>query len=365
MSDNVELYIYRKRELAAGSIPGDWDDPEGLTQAPEHHRVFWLTNPLSWGDDDPVRAYVLVGKRVAGYVCLVTGEVSLRGARVPVLWGFNLLVSTAFRGKGLAIKLIQAWRDAHHTAIGTHVNVISLGIYGKLDWVTFLYPCHTLIRRSRPFVGGYLPGPLAAIAAPVVDAGLALRRTLSRQVPRAPRDLRVERVEAMPPELDPLLARQSAAVVTHRSAAWFDWQFRVRRAMEGVDFNLCLVRDGRDEVVGYFLVQRRRWPVLRERFRGVLLGSVREWGAFDESKLDLATLYRLAAREALELGVDAVYLTVPDPAAGAELHRRGYGSVQPLRTVYYAHPSSPLAGQEFRDVRAWRTTAAEADGLLI
>jgi GNAT superfamily N-acetyltransferase len=365
VADDVELYIYRKRELETDRVPDGWEDPEGLTRVPAHHRVMWLTNPLSWGDEDPVRAYVLVGRRVAGYVALIPGEVWLRGEPVPVLWGFNLVVSPSFRGKGLAIRLIQAWQNAHHTAIGTHVNQISVGIYRKLSWVEFHYPCYTLIRRSRRFLAGYVPGPVAAAAAPLVDAGLAARRALTGLVRRDPRDLRVERVESMPRELDPALSRPSALVVTHRSAAWFDWQLRARDAAEGIQFRLCLVRDRGDGVVGYFLVQLRRWPALRERFRDVLLGSVREWGVFDEARIDHLSLYLLASREARAMGAEAVHMTVADPAAGAGLKQRGYVEVQPLRTVFFAHPSSPLAAAELRDVRAWRTTAAEADGLVI
>ena len=55
-----------------------------------------LYNPLSRGDDDPCRALMLIDGYVAGHVGLLMAEVTVDGQPVPVLRGYNLLVSTRF-----------------------------------------------------------------------------------------------------------------------------------------------------------------------------------------------------------------------------------------------------------------------------
>jgi hypothetical protein len=325
-----------------------------------------LENPLGSGDDDPCRALVLIDDYVAGHVGLMMAEVTANGRRVPVLWGYNLLVSTRFRGRGIATKLIKGWQDAHHTAIGTHVNLASVGIYRKLGWTEFHTPHYYMVRRSRRFLEGYKAvRPLAALASPFVDAGLALRRGWGRLV-AAPRfRLRVEAVDALSPELDTLLGRQSAPVVTHRSAAYINHSLQAAREDHARDLRLCLVRDESGALVAYFIVLRKVPPLLSGRFKGVRLGSMRDWGILDDDKADVVSLAQAAADEFFGWGGDALMAVLPGDDTGRAMKRLGYGTTDPLYTLFHADPSSPLAGDEFKDQRAWHFTSGEADGLLI
>jgi hypothetical protein len=323
-----------------------------------------LDNPLSRGDDDPVRAYVLVGNRVAGRVCLIPQEVVVRGETVPVLWGFNLFVSTEFRGKGLAIKLIRCWQDEFPTAIGTNVNAISVGIYRKLKWTEFHTSNFTVIHRSRKFVQWFLRSNLAAaFAAPLVDGGLALRRALGRA--EGKHDLRAIETDSMPSEHDPQLMRQSSPVITHRSAAWINWQLRVGEADEEQGYRLYLVHDVGGTVVGYFMIQRKRMPLLSRRFKNVIVVSLRDWGIFDDERANALSVALLAVRESAAWGADATMLPAHDSATVEAMRRLGFRPHEELRTLFHAVPPSPLVADEYRDVAAWRFTPAEADGLVI
>jgi GNAT superfamily N-acetyltransferase len=327
MPEKVELYLYTKGECAAGRIPSHWKDPEKFIEMPPHHRVMAVENPLSKSDGDPVRAYVLVDDHVAGRVGLVMQEVTVSGERLPVLWGFDLIVSPKFRGRGLAIKLVEAWQNAHHTALGTHVNIPSIGIYRKLGWSDFHTPSYFNVYRSRRFVDGYLPGA-GALAGPLVDAGLALRRAFRRLGGGvAARGLRTEVIDSMSSEFDDAMARQSAAIVTHRSAEWVNWMLRVGRADEHRAYRLCYVLDDRDETVGYYLLQRKR-ITLRGRFKNVAMGLLRDWYAFAEGKVDTPSIVGLALREAIDWDSEAVMVTIPD-WEGAEGLRRSRNTPEP------------------------------------
>lgn len=367
MPEQIELYLLTKAELRERRQPADWKDPENIARVPKQHRPFLIDNPLSHSDDDPVRAYVLVDKQVGGRLGLLVGEVTVDGRPLPVLWAFDLFVSTAFRGRGLATKLIRCWQDAHHTAVGMHVNLESVGIYRKLGWVEFKTPNLYQIRKSRKFIEGYVRLPLAAaMIAPLVDAGLALRRGLGRLTGAAPRrGLVARRTTEMPAALDAALGRPRDGVATHRSAAWVNWGLRATEFLDGVDCRLYLVDDERGRTVGYFILHLRTMPAMRGRFKDVPVASIRDWDIFDDSRADLASLLALASAESRSWGAGAILATVPDPDAERVLRRLGYRSMRPLYTLFHASPPSPLVEERFKDARAWRYSTADDDGLLI
>lgn len=367
MSETIELYLLTKAELRERRQPADWKDPEGITAVPEHHRPFLIDNPLSHNDDDPVRAYVLIDKQVGGRLGMLVGEVTVEGQPLPVLWAFDLFVSTAFRGRGLATRLIRCWQDAHHTAVGMHVNLESVGIYRKLGWTEFRTPNLYQIRASRKFLEGLLPLSAAgALLAPLVDAGLALRRGMGRLAGgRSRSGLIARRVDRMPSQLDAALRRRRDGVATHRSAAWVNWGLRATELLDGVDCRLYLVDDRQGETVGYFILHLRTMPRMRGRFEDVPVASIRDWDIFDERRADLAALLGLAATESREWGAAAILATVPDPSAEGVLRRLGYRSMRPLYTLFHAVPPSPLAQERYKDPSVWRYSTADDDGLLI
>ena len=169
----------------------------------------------------------------------------------------------------------------------------------------------------------------------------------------------------MSPELDALLARQGAPVVTHRSAASVNHALHSAAQDDTREFRLYVVRDGSGAPVGYFILKRKVPPLLSGRFKGVQLGAMQDWRIFDEDKVDVVSMALAATAEFFAWGGDAFMAVLPGDENGRVMRRLGYGSSDPLYTLFHADPSSPLAGDEFKQQRAWRFTAAEADGLFI
>lgn len=367
MSGEVRIYVLSKGELKRRYHPPEWSDPEGHTSFAPHHRRLLEDNPFSRSDDDPVRAYALAGDDVAGHVGLMMSEVRVRGEVIPVLWGFNLLVSTRFRGRGVAKRLLECWQNYHHTAIGMHVNLASVGIYRKLGWTEFHTPTYRIVHRTRPFIEGYLHSALlGATLGPLTDAFVGLKRRAGMLGKRpGVHELKAEPMSSVSAELDELLDRQVAPVVTRRSAAWLNWALAVGRADERpCSYSLCQVRDKHGSVVGYFMLQVKR-TTLRERFKDVRLALMREWGVLDDTAADYLSVALAAEDFAVRNGAQAFLATVPDERDGSVLKRLGFRPGEPLRTVFHSVPPSPLADSEFHDPRVWRFTAAEADGLII
>lgn len=366
MSDKPEIVIQTKAELREGRIPAHWEDADGITDVEAHHRRFLFDNPLSRRDDDPVRIYVLFGNEVAGRLGVTIGELRVDGEPLEVLWGFNLFISKRFRRRGLAIELIRSWRDAHHTSLGMHVNLPSLGIYHKLGWTQVDTPNVYTILRSRKFIEGYTWGPIGTLAGPPVDAALALRRAVGRLGGPEPwRELVAERATSIPDVMDEWLGRSRAAVTTHRSAAWINWMLHVSEADDKRDAHLFMVRDSGGRIVAYFIVQFVRRPLMSGRFRDLPVGSLMDWDLFDEARVDLHSLVLLAEAECRRLGAATFFATIKDAAVARGLLKAGFRTAQPLRTLFHAVPPSPLVDPRFTRADNWHVAPADDDGLFI
>lgn len=369
MTQDFELHVAPKRDLPPqGPVPG-WSDPERLIDPPTHVRRMLRGNPLSESDDDPVVTFATFGDRVAGRVYLLPGELWGNGDSIPVLWGFNLMVSPEFRRKGLAVALLESWRDAADTVASTGINAITEAVYPRLGFSVFCTPAFQLICRSRKFIDSYLRlAPAAGALSLLLDGAQRARRQL-RGFGRSgrARELRAERVDQMSPEFDGALARPLAPVMAHRSARWINWMLACPDPDRRDDFALYYVRDPEDRVVGYFILSRTRPALLRDRFENVTIGAVKDWMSFDEEAVDALSLALLGLRELIGWGVDVLMVvsTGFDEADTRALRKLGFAPRDPLRTVFFAHPSSPLAADEYRRQESWWLPWANDDGLFL
>ncbi|MFH1747430.1 MAG: GNAT family N-acetyltransferase [Planctomycetota bacterium] len=367
MAEEVCLHVVSKAEFGAGKIRPDWEDPEQMTAASPHVRRMLLDNPLSKSADDPVRIYVTVGSRLAGRLSVVMGEMLVKGEPLSVIWGSNLLVSPDFRGMGLGTKLVNCWSQLHHTVAGCGANPAAMAIYRKLGWIVFSTPSYFLVCHSRKFVAGYLRArAAAAVVSPVVDTLLASRRGLGRLFRGAStRGLGAELAESMPSDFDVLLARQLAPVVTHRSATWINWLLKSGADDEQRDYRLYFVRNARGGTVGYFMLQQRCLPLIGKRFKDVTIGSLKEWGIFDDQQVDASALVLLSIRASLAWGADAVQIQMSGDDVARVMHKVGSKVRDDLMVVLNAVPPSPLANQEYQIQGNWRFTPSEGDGFFV
>ena len=106
-------------------------------------------------------------------------------------------------------------------------------------------------------------------------------------------------------------------------------------------------------------------PLLSGRFKDVLVGALRDWGIFDDGKVDAFSMARLAARESAARGADVTLLPAHDAQTIDAMRKLGYRPGEELRTLFHAVPPSPLVDERYRDIAVWRFTPAEADGLVI
>ena len=169
----------------------------------------------------------------------------------------------------------------------------------------------------------------------------------------------------MSAEFDAALARPTAPVATHRSAAWVNWLLHSGKQDSRRENRLYYAKDKHGTAVGYFILQWARVALLAGRFKDVLIGTIKDWGTFDPSRADRHTVTLLGIQELLTHRADVYILTLSDAGLDSELRAVGARPRSAMRVVLHASPESPLAADEFRREENWQYTAADSDGFFV
>ncbi len=233
---------------------------------------------------------------------------------------------------------------------GEPVQLVAREFYRKRRWPRLDTPKYLLARRSGRFLSRFLKSQLlGAIAAPPLDVALTALGAWARfRARRAVRGLSVSTCDQMSTEFDDLLRRPRARVASHRSAAWVNW---LLASDAGVDsqHRPCYVRDSRNRVVGYFLNRRSLISSPHRGLYDVRVGTLKDWGIFDDQATDELSVMLLAVVELLRWRTDIVQLFSADPAHGRQLRKLGFRLYEQMTFCFHAVPPSPLVAPEYRE----------------
>lgn len=351
MSPATSFHVVTKSDLASGRMGGPWDDPEGLVpmHPPKCHAL--LTNPLSDDADDPVRILAAQDGVVVGRQDVVVGRIRVAGNDLRCLWGSDLSVPEPFRGSLAGVNLVLEFQRRHHTVGACGVSQIAYPLLQRLRWSDLPMPRYVLLHKSRPLAERLLGnGAASSFSRVVLDAPLrAHSRILSGWAMRRARGLTYERVDAMAPEMEPLLARVDAAIASYRSTAWINWLL-ANEFYETLPVrpSLYYVYDGEGDVVGYFLVKATTYPSHRG-FKDVRVGSLKDWMVFDDERLNTEHVVLCALDALLRWDVEVIEVCLSGRGALPALGRWGFVRRGELHLMLKASRASPLSGVAIAD----------------
>ena len=366
MGETASVHVIRKHEFRDGI--GDWKDPHGLFSVTAEKRCALLANPLSTDDQDPVRLIGTHNGIVVGTIDLLVGAFDVDGETVRTIWGSNYYVAEEARRTLMGVKLLVAMQRLHHTVSACNISQLALPIYQTLKWVDFSLPRYFHIRHSRAVIEHYIGASRwALVASRAADPALLLHGRALTTVGRGRlAGLRCEQVAVAPNELDALLRRSRRhRIVPHRSAAWLNWLLAHSLWPAPTDrTGLFLIYDEGDHLAGYLLLKMRFYPTASRGLRNVRIGSVQDWGIFDDERLTRRDVVLLGLRLLERWSPDLVEVSSDQPDVRDWLRRRGIPRFGAVHVVVNAGAGSPLRAPELQDQINWRLTAAEGDGFL-
>lgn len=328
-------------------------------------RKLLLSNPMTNGDEgEPVQILGLKESDVIGRMNLVGGQVCVEGQNLPILWGSGFAVPPEHRPTGVGLMILLRMQGLPYTVGAVGSSQMAAPLYSKLRWIDLVAPRFILLRRTRPALERYLgAGLLTTLTSAAGDLGLrALGYGVAMIIRRATRGLRVEALDRMPDQFDPLLHRVvEKPVFCPRSAAWLNWILTAR----GGNPALYLVKEGRGRPAGYFVIMHRRHDEGGGgKWRNFALGSVKDWMTFDPVVVTDAQLVFLAIDQLMRREVDAIDVCVAEPQVCRALRRCGLRRMGGMHFTFHPLPNTPLAEERYHHLDAWRFRPADGDYFL-
>lgn len=370
MSAKPRIMSRTLRELGHAVTESGLEDPDGIATLPKCRLLALAANPWAKGVETLSQTLGLVGSRVVGQHTIFPVRLRAFGREYETWTGSGLYLHDDYRKTGLAIPLIEGESSAANTIdLGCGLSRVSVPLHLMLDYTCFPMPRLMWLAKTGPVVRKYLRNRFAAdVAAFLCDLLLRLPNTLLRLlVSIQSRHLRIERLDRATAAVAEMAAADTRPCACVHSEAWFNWILNHTFADDPRSRQrLYLVRDRRDRPIGFFLYKIRFHATASHRgFKNLLLGSLLEWQSIDEGRLSHGLLARLAARELLREGCDAIEVCTDEEPLLKSLRRTGF---RPLGDLWFVirpranHPLNPV--QDFLRQENWRLRPCEGDNAL-
>lgn len=320
---------------------------DGLTES-SRRRWQWqyLDNPQT-GPDGPEIWVAREDRQLLGQYASMPVRLWWGGREVKSSWGMDVFLAEAARGRGLGARLFTTWSDHVEVALGLGLTPSSYGLFKKLCYDDVGPVPFQVKVLDAPALARRKLGPLGALVAPFLDAGLRLYRR-GRRADTAGVD--VHETADFGAEYDELWERARAgyAMCVRRDQAYLRWKYL---ACPTRRYTVHEARQG-GRLAGYAVSRH-------EDYRGVRLGWIVD--VFTEAADQ-------RARQALLGAVLGTFRT-----AGVE-RAQAFALFEPLRDdlrvfgflgrrspmqfcVKAKEPAEPV----FADVGRWHVTFGDSD----
>ena len=316
-------------------------------------------------DDEPALLLAALGDLPIGRISLFNGLAHAGGRPIPMIWCSGLDVQDQYRQTGAGLLLLLRLR-AMNVPIGVvGVSRRALDIYTKLGWRDMAATRYIFLLRSGPIMSVRLgAGLISRMLEAGIDGLLRLHRiAFSGLCLWRLRNLRVERCDAMPADLDQLI--QNGAGVgprCHRSARWVNWCMTTGPKENQRSLHLVKSRSG--EALGYFVHSLLTHSDSEENvrsFTGLRLASLRDWMSFDQKRLPDSLLIAAAVKSMMQRNADAIEVCVPEHDVAVRLRWIG---MHPRGKLHFLFRAPPGVWQSAAGENDWWWRPADGDGFI-
>lgn len=368
--DTARLQTRTLKDLERTAESAGLVDPYGIYELPLHKRAALKANPAATGTGVACQTLGLVGNKVVGQHTIFPIRLRAFGEEHEAWTGSGLYLHDDYRKTGLGIQLIEGEnRDGNTIHLGCGLSRLSVPLHLLLDYACFPMKRMLWLAKSGPVVRKFLRNRFAAaVAAFLCDILLWLSNTFLRlMVTIQSRHLRVERLEQATEEVAAMAAATTRPCACVHSVAWFNWILNHTFAADPRSRQrLYLVSDRHNQPLGFFLYKIRFHATASHRgFKNLLLGSLLEWQSVDERHLPNGLLARLATRELIRAGCDAIEVCTDEEPLLKSLRHTGFLSLGDLWFVVRARENHPLhSNNQFVEQTNWRLRPVEGDAGL-
>lgn len=325
--DDLPAMLDLRRAVAAGGLW--WDDERFL-----RWRYFEATPGTGRG---PYWVFERGGQLLGG-VGLEPVTLVVDGVPHAAVRSLDIMVHPAVDGLGIGALMNLLLFTRHPLILVMGTSERSRSLIGRMFAEVTALGVSKLVLRSRPVLEGRLESDLAvAVAAPIVDALLALRRWTTRRV--AARDLQVAHLAVFDDDVTALASRgeRSGRIIVRRTAGYLNWRFvgnpRCTHAIFGA---FC-----RGRLAGYLVT---RFNTARPNPRGeaeIVDWLVDDGATQEEAEVVMAALLQAGVDHLRARGASIVRQLASDPESHRLARRHGFVPRPDERLPFFVHAGDP------------------------
>lgn len=296
MQQNISNRIYTYNDIKKGArIINDKYNVGALFT--DNHRKTFLSNPKLNDEEDPLLYLALVDGEVGGILMLFPNVLLIDNKKVDILEGSTLEVADEFRHIALGLDLMLFPLSLpNNIVLYAGISEMALPIYKKIGFTVLEYPRSMQLRKSISLLASKgLKGVLLQVAHGIVDIGLKSIRILSNLFNyRLTKKYSVKEETHVPEWIDEIMYNDTHKYKELHDHEWLEWNLKYNLHGRSRDVQRFYTICKGKEHVGFFMIKERYRGDAGGKLKNVVIGSIVEWGAYDETTLRETDIYKIA-----------------------------------------------------------------------
>lgn len=292
----------------------------------ETRRKAFLSNPCAGADEDVFMYLVEADGVPVGRTMLFETRFKIGDEVLPLYSGSSIRVEDSFQKYGFGGEIFAFGgtikNRKYHLSAG--ISDMALPLYKVTKYHIFEFPKLLRINNAKPLFGKYgIKGALQSILGAMANLPLRFYYFLTNGKSRKlKKQYTLEKLTTVPQWVDKLTLNDGHKYAEVHDQKWLQWNLNNGFKGDKQDKQAFFIIKENDNPVGFVMTKER----FRENAQGmenVLIGSIVEWGAYDENKLNEGSIYRLAL-DTFSKDVDIIETATNSVATQKELKRLGF-----------------------------------------
>lgn len=292
----------------------------------EARRKAFLSNPWTGADDDVFMYIVEADGIPVGRTTLFDCRLKVGDEILPLYSGSALEVKEEFQKYGLGGEIFAFGGTIKKRKLNLSAGIsnMALPLYKITKYHIFEFPKLLRINNAKPLFGKYgIKGVLQSILGAMANIPLRFYYFLTNgKTRKLKKQYTLEKVTTVPQWVDELTLNDGHKYAEVHDQKWLQWNLDNSFKSHKRDIQSFYIIKQNDDQVG-FVMTKERYRDEVQGMKRVILGSIVEWGAYDENKLNEANIYRLTL-DTFSKDVDIIETATNNPYTQHELKRMGF-----------------------------------------
>ena len=289
MDDNqLKTYSYQDlKKLVLKTLPDPLKIIKGISEP--RHKTF-LTNP-NLTDLDEIAVVVANDNEVpVGRLTIFPIRMMIDGKIENVMGGSDLYVNNNYRQKaaGTDLMMYPVLDERYRYILYAGASPQALPIYKKLKYQILEYPRMMQLRKSRSILESKgLHGVVLKMASFLVDIPLKLISVYIIIASRwKSKKYKIEQVQEVPKWVDNIFQKDTHKYKEIHDQKWLQWNLDFHFSDAPANMQSFFIVKIGNELLGYFMTKERYRVLAGGVLKNIVIGSIVEWGSFDENRLN-------------------------------------------------------------------------------